>query len=117
MIRFARKINSMPKIVFSKTLEKTEWNNSRLVRDNVADEIIKLKQQPGKDLSIGGLSICQSLMKRGLIDEYWLLVQPVIWWKGRRLFDGLTDKINLKLMNAKIFNSGVVMLHYLQNKK
>lgn len=116
MIDFAHKINSMPKVVFSKTLEKAEWNNSRLVRDNVVDEVIKLKQQPGKDLSIGGLSICQNFMRHGLIDEYWLLVQPVIWGNGKRLFDGLKDRINLKLVDMKTFKSGAVALHYVNDK-
>jgi dihydrofolate reductase len=115
MIRFAHKINAMPKIVFSKTLEKAEWNNTSLVRNNLVEEVIKLKRESGKALSVGGISVCQELMRRGLIDEYWILVQPVIWGKGRRLFDDSTEKkIKLKLVDTKAFSSGVVVLHYLQ---
>lgn len=115
MRQFARKINAMPKIVFSKTLEKAEWNNTELVRNDLAEEVIKLKRESGKYLSVGGISVCQELMRRGLIDEYWILVQPVIWGKGRRLFDDSTEKkIKLKLMDTKTFVSGVVVLHYMQ---
>lgn len=116
IIAFANKFNAMPKIVFSRTLQRADWNNTRLVRGNVAEEVIKLKQAPGKNLSIGGLSICQELMRLGLVDEYWLLVQPVIWGKGRRLFDGLNERINLRLVDTKEFASGVIVLHYLAGK-
>jgi dihydrofolate reductase len=114
MIQFAHKINAMPKIVFSKTLEKAEWNNTSLVRNNLVEEVIKLKRESGKALSIGGISVCQELMRNGLIDEYWILVQPIIWGKGRRLFDERTEKIKLKLIDTKTFKSGVVVLDYQQ---
>jgi len=113
MIEFANKFNAMPKIVFSRTLRKIEGKNTRLVRNNVVEEVIRLKQQSGKNLSIGGISICQEFMRHGLIDEYLLLVQPVIWGKGKRLFDGLKDRTKLKLIDTKTFRSGVVVLHYL----
>ncbi len=114
MIRFADKINAMPKIVFSKTLEKPKWNNTRLVRSDLVEEVATLKREVGKALSVGGISVCQELMRHGLIDEYWILVHPVIWGKGMRLFDDRTEKIELKLMDTRTFNSGVVVLHYLQ---
>ncbi len=113
MIRFARKFNAMPKIVFSQTLQKADWQNTRLVRENAVEEVARLKRQPGKDLSIGGISISQDLMRHGLIDEYWLLVQPVVWGKGTRLFDGVDTRVNLKLLETKTFKSGVVVLHYI----
>lgn len=116
MIRFAHKYNAKPKIVFSKTLEKAEWNNTRLVRNDLVEEVIKLKHESGGALSVGGISISQELMRHGLIDEYWLVVQPLVWGKGRRLFDNLTEKIKLKLIDTKKFKSGVVVLHYLCDK-
>jgi dihydrofolate reductase len=114
---FADKFNAIPKIVFSRTLQKAEWNNTRLVRDNMVEEVIQLKQQPGKDISLGGISIAQEFMRHGLIDEYWLAIHPVIMGKGRRLFDGLNDRINLKLVDIKTFHSGVVVLHYQHDNK
>ncbi len=117
MLDFAGRFNAIPKIVFSRTLQKAGWNNTRLVRDNMVEEVIRLKQQSGKDISIGGISVSRELVKRGLIDEYWLVVQPVIVGKGRRLFDGLDDRINLKLLDTKTLKSGVVALHYQSDKE
>jgi dihydrofolate reductase len=111
MIKFADKINSLPKVVFSKTLESVHWNNTVLVRGNIVEAVSKLKQGTGKGLSVGGISVAQALMRMSLIDEYWLLIQPVIVGKGRRLFD-ITDRLNLKLVESKTFHSGVVVLHY-----
>jgi len=112
MIEFAHKINSIPKIVFSKTLDKATWNNTRLVKENMVEEILKLKNQPGNNLSIGGLSIASHLTKLGLIDEYFFLVQPIILGTGTPLFGNLNDRIDLKLIDTKIFCSGVVAKHY-----
>jgi len=112
MIRFADKINAMPKIVFSKTLQKAEWNNTTLIKSNMIDEVIKLKKQSGRDISVGGISIVQEFMRHGLIDECWLLVHPVVAEKGRRLFAGLENTIDLKLIDTLTFQSGVVVLHY-----
>ena len=116
MIAFAYKINAKPKIVFSKTLEKVSWNNTRLVRENMIDEVIKLKNEPGKNLSAGSLSIASVLFKQGLIDEYWFLVQPIILGKGKHLLTGLKDRIDLAHAGTKAFKSGVVVLHYLSRK-
>jgi len=113
MLRFAKKINAMQKIVFSKTLEKADWNNTSLAKNDMVEEVIKLKQESGKALSAGGISVCQELMRHGLIDEFWILVHPIIWGKGRRLFDDSSDKkVRLRLLSTKTFKSGVVVLHY-----
>ncbi|MFW9867640.1 MAG: dihydrofolate reductase family protein [Candidatus Thorarchaeota archaeon] len=112
MIKFAHKINNMPKIVFSKTLEKVEWYNTKLIHDDIIKEVKKLKQQSGKSLSVGGISVIQALTNEGLIDDYWILVQPIIIGKGKLLFDGIDQTIKLRLINTKNFKSGVVVLHY-----
>jgi dihydrofolate reductase len=110
---YARKLNSMRKIVFSKTLDKVEWNNSTLMKEVVPGEIEKLKQEPGKNIVIyGSASIVQTLMNFGLIDEYQLLVHPIVLGNGKPLFKGLNDKHKLKLLNTERFSSGVVALYY-----
>jgi dihydrofolate reductase len=116
MIDFADKINSMPKLVFSRTLQNADWNNTRLVKEDAAREVSKLKQGNGRNLSVGGLGIAQALTREALIDEYWFLVQPVIAGQGRRLFDGVKNRPGLKLIDTRNFRSGVVVLHYLLNR-
>ena len=111
-VEFANEINRVPKIVFSKTLKSVEWNNSRLVRGDAVEEIKRLKAQPGKDLQIGGLTLVSSLVDLGLIDEYWLVVQPIVLGRGKRLFKGLQERIPLRLIDTRAFKSGVVVLHY-----
>ena len=107
------KMNSLPKIVFSKTLSAVEWNNSRLIKENVTEEINKLKQQPGKDMVIfGSGNLVSFLMQQGLIDEYRVILNPVILGNGNPLFKGLHDKLNLKLLKTKTLGSGVVILYY-----
>lgn len=105
-------MNNTPKFVVSTTLKTVDWVNSTLIRGNVADEVLKLKQQPGKDISISGSgTLVQALMKHDLIDEYNLLVYPVVLGKGKRLFpDGLNAA--LKLVETKTFSTGVVLLSY-----
>ncbi|MBI3660338.1 dihydrofolate reductase [Candidatus Acetothermia bacterium] len=110
-------MNTMPKIVFSKTLGKVEWNNTRLVKDNIAEEISKLKQQSGKDMIIFGSSdLASTLTKLGLIDEYRIMVNPVVLGNGKPLFKGIKDKLNLKLLKTKTFSSGNVLLYYQPRK-
>ena len=116
MIAFAHKLNAMPKVVFSRTLQKVDWNNARLSNGDMVEEVLKLKQGNGKSLSIGGISAIQTFMKLKMVDEFWLLVHPVIVGRGRRLFDGVDEKLDLKLVDTKTFRSGVVVLHYLLNK-
>ncbi|HEX3640783.1 MAG TPA: dihydrofolate reductase family protein [Ktedonobacteraceae bacterium] len=109
----ADKMNQLHKIAFSKTLEKVEWNNSRLVKGNITEEIAKLKQQPGKDMAIfGSGSIVSTLTQLGLIDEYRIMVNPVVLGNGKPLFKDIHDKLNLKLLRTKTFRSGNIMLCY-----
>jgi dihydrofolate reductase len=114
-LAFADKYNAVPKIVFSRTLQKVEWNNTSVFRDNMVNEVIRLKRGPGKNISVGGISISQELMRCGLIDEYWLVVQPVVVGEGKRLFDGQNERMHLTLVDTKVFKSGAIVLHYLGN--
>ncbi|MDC5317503.1 dihydrofolate reductase family protein [Acinetobacter baumannii] len=106
-------IEKTEKIVFSTTLDTVEWNNSRLVKDHVEEEINKLKQQPGKDMVIlGSPRFAHYLMQLGLIDEYKITVSPVLLGSGLPLFQGIEQKIGLKLIENKTFASGAIGLHY-----
>lgn len=110
---FAEFLNTSPKIVFSTTLKKADWQNAEVVKELTNEEILKLKQQPGKNMMIfGSGTIVEQLTKLGLIDEYQLMVNPVILGKGKPLFENITDKINLKLVKTKTFKSGIVLLQY-----
>lgn len=112
---FARLMNATPKYVFSQTLKNVEWSNSSLVKGEIAQEVTKLKQQPGKNLVlIGGFSTAQTFLKQGLIDEFHLIVHPVVLGKGKRLFavEGLNNRLNLKLIKSMTFRSGVIALYY-----
>jgi len=108
---FARIWRDKPKIVVSKTLDDVEWN-STLIRDNVAEEVTKLKQQPGGDLALGGANLASSLMELGLIDEYRLLVHPIVLGSGAPFFPPLDSPIDLSLVETRTFGSGVVYLRY-----
>jgi dihydrofolate reductase len=109
----ARKMNNLSKIVFSRTLKKADWNNTRLVKDNIAGEISTLKQQPGKDIAIFGSSdLISSFIQHGLIDEYRIIVNPTVLGNGKPLFKGIHNRLNLKLQKAKTFSSGNVLLYY-----
>ena len=106
-------MNELSKIVFSRTLDKAEWNNSKVVKENIAEEISRLKQQPGKDMVIfGSGTIVSAFAQHGLIDIYRLIVNPVVLGNGKPLFKGLDDKLKLKLLNARPFGSGNVILEY-----
>ncbi|MGK9250636.1 dihydrofolate reductase family protein [Paenibacillus humicus] len=106
-------IEKTAKIVFSTTLEKVEWNNSRLVNEDVEEAIKTLKQQPGKDMVIlGSPRLAHHLMQLDLIDEYKITVSPVLIGKGLPLFQGLKEKINLRLIENKTFDSGAIGLVY-----
>ncbi len=112
----ADKLNAIPKIVFSSTLEKVEWgkwNNARLVKQEAKEEILKLKNQPGKDMVIfGGANLVQSFTNMGLIDEYQLLVVPIILGGGKPLFRNIRSRVNLRLLETKAFKSGTALLTY-----
>ncbi len=109
---FADRFNSMPKYVASKTLKKPEWNNSHLVKGDLAAEVSKLKQQPGHDIVIhGSPTLIRSLLPHDLIDEYRLLVYPIVLGRGKRLFDE-ESQAKLKLVESETFSKGVVKLVY-----
>jgi dihydrofolate reductase len=110
-LEFARIWKNMPKIVFSKTLEKVE-GNARLVRDGVAEEVAKLKEQPGNDLAVGGAGLASTFIKLGLIDEYRLFVSPVALGGGTPYFPALDERINLELVETQTFGSRVVYVRY-----
>jgi dihydrofolate reductase len=108
---YARRLNAMRKVVFSTTLPSADWNNSQLFREIDPDEIKKRKQAPGKDMLIyGSASIVQQLTNLGLIDEYQLLVHPVLLGGGKPLFKDIKDKHKLKFVSAQPFTSGVVLM-------
>ena len=96
MIKFADKFNSISKVVFSKTLNDVIWNNTRLAKNDLINEFLNMKKQEGTNISIGSLSIASQLMKLGLIDEYWFLVQPIVLGNGKQLFESLNERIDLK---------------------
>jgi dihydrofolate reductase len=109
---FAVLIHNIPKIVFSHTLHNIEWNNARLAKRDVNEEVLDLKQQPGKDIFVGSPSLIVDLTKRNLIDEYQLCVHPVIIGHGLPLFKTINDRIILKLLKTKTLGSGAIVLYY-----
>ena len=111
---FARAFDSTAKIVFSRSLQSAEDKNTRIVRSNLRDEILKLKQEQGKNILAGGVDIPSQLIQLGLVDEFRFVVGPIIAGEGRRLLDGasLPEKLRLKLVDSKFFASGCVALHY-----
>jgi dihydrofolate reductase len=111
--RVAAKMNSLPKVVVSRTLDNAEWGSTRIVKDDVAEELTKLKQQPGKDIAVFGSSdLTVSLLRMGLVDELRIMVHPVVLGAGRSLFRTATERISLKLVSTRTFRSGSVMLCY-----
>jgi dihydrofolate reductase len=109
----AEKMNSLNKVVFSRTLDKPQWNNSRLFKGDPAAEVEKLKQQPGKDMVIlGSAMLASSLLEAGLIDEYRVILNPVLIGAGNLLFRGVRKKVVLKLRETKLLKSGVIVLYY-----
>jgi dihydrofolate reductase len=112
-LEHANWVENIPKIVFSRTLETAEWNNTRLISDDMAGEIAKLKEQSGKDLVIfGSPGLTRALMQLDLIDEYRLTVNPVILGRGASMFGDVENPVRLKLLEGKLLKSGVAALHY-----
>ena len=111
---FARLFDSMNKLVFSRSLDCAEDGNTRIVRTNLRDEILKLKQEQGKNILAGGVDIPSQLVELGLVDEYRFVVHPIVAGEGRRLLEGvnLQDRLQLKLVESKTFKSGCVALRY-----
>ena len=114
----ADKMNTLPKIVFSRTLARADWNNTRPVKGNVAEEVSMLKQQPGRDWFLfGSAGLASTLTHFGLIDEYRVMVNPVVLGRGQPLFKGVEDRLSLKLVSAKTFRNGNVLLCYQPDRK
>ena len=113
---FAQAFDSINKIVFSRTLDSAEDKKTRIVRTNLHDEILKLKQAEGKNILVGGVSVPSQLIKLGLVDEYRFVVGPIVVGEGRRLLDdvSLADRLQLRLVESKFFKSGCVALRYLK---
>jgi dihydrofolate reductase len=112
--QFADTFDSINKIVFSQSLDSTEGTNTRIVRTNLRDEMLRMKKEQGRNILIGGVAIPSQLMELGLVDECYFVVQPIVAGKGRRLLEGssLPEKLQLKLVESKFFKSGCVALHY-----
>lgn len=113
---FARTFDSINKLVFSRTLASAEDRNTRIDRANLHDEILKLKQEQGKNMLVGGVSVPSQLIERGLVDEYCFVISPIVAGEGRRLLEGvsLRERFQLKLAGSKTFKSGCVALRYLK---
>ena len=109
----AEGMNNSDKIVFSRTLKKAGWNNTRIVKDNIEEEVKKMKQMPGKDMTLlGSGTILVRFAEQGLIDEYQIMVDPVALGDGTPIFKNIKHKLELKLTNTRTFKSGVVLLCY-----
>ena len=113
---FARTFDSIDRIVFSRSLDSAEDKNTRIVRTNLHDEILRLKQEQGKNILVGGVSVPSQLIELGLVDEYRFVVGPIVVGEGRRLLEGvsLPERLQVKLVDTKIFESGCVALRYLK---
>ena len=114
---FAVSIENIPKIVFSHTLKNVGWKNVRLAKRGVNEEILELKEQPGKDIFVGSPSLIVATTNLDLVDEFQLNVQPTILGKGLPLLKNITDRIDLKLLKTKIFGCGSIVLYYKPTKK
>lgn len=109
---FAAAIAKIKKIVYSRTLESVDWKNTELKNEFVKDEILELKQQPGKDILVGSPSLIVATTQLGLIDEYQLAIHPIVVGSGLVLFKDIKDRIDLKLLKTKTFGCGAVMFYY-----
>jgi dihydrofolate reductase len=109
----AERMNNLPKIVFSRTLEKASWSNTRLVKDGMLEEVRKLKSGPGEGMAIlGSASVVAQLAQEGLIDEYQIVVNPVALGSGKTMFEGIREKLALKLTETRPFANGNILLCY-----
>jgi dihydrofolate reductase len=109
----AERMNNLPKVVFSRTLARASWNNTRLVTGDLIGEVRKMKAESAEDLAIlGSGSLVSQLTGHGLIDEYQIVVNPVVLGGGRTMFAGLQDKLSLKLTHSRTFDNGNVLLCY-----
>jgi dihydrofolate reductase len=109
----AKGMNNLPKVVFSRTLDKASWSNTKLVKSDMAAEIRKMKKEPDKDMVIlGSGSIVSQLTQEGLIDEFQLVMNPIVLGKGRTMFDGVKEKLTLRRTKSRTFGNGNVLLCY-----
>ena len=109
----AERMNKLPKVVFSRTLDKASWSNTKLVKGDMVAEMRKMKKEPGEDMVIlGSGSVVSQLAQEGLIDAYQVVVNPIVLGKGRTMFDGVKEKLNLKLTRTRAFGNGNVFLCY-----
>ena len=109
----AEKMNSLPKVVFSRTLDKASWSNTTLLKGDLAAEIRRRKKEPAKDMAIlGSGSLVSQLAQEGLIDEYQIVVNPIVLFKGRTVFEGVNEKLTLKHTQTRTFGNGNVLLCY-----
>ncbi len=115
----SKRMNNMPKMVFSKTIDKIEWENTKLAKDDLVKTISDLKSKPGKDLLIlGSSNLSKNLIELGLLDEIRLMINPIVLGNGNKLFEGIKQSLSLKLASTRQFDSGNVLLTYtLQNTK
>ena len=111
MAEFAQIWRDMPKVVYSRTLT-TAAPNATVVRDVVPEEVLALKSQPGGDMAVGGADLADTFRRLGLIDEYWVYVQPVLVGRGRSLFKPADNKAQLRLLETRVFGNGVALLRY-----
>ena len=114
---FAAIIDDISKIVFSHTLKNVDWKNAKLAKKDIKEEVLELKQQPGKEILVGSPSLIVALTQLDLIDEYQLGVQPIVLGSGLPLFKNVKGRINLKLLKTKTFDCGAVTLYYEPTKK
>lgn len=112
MDEFAVIMDKIPKIVFSHTLKNVEWESARLANRDVEEEVLELKQQPGKDILVGSRSLIIHLLNLNLIDEFQLCVHPVVAGNGLPLFEKIQDRTTFKLLKTKSFRSGAIILYY-----
>src|ERR1044072_6196712 len=111
MTEVAEGMNNLPKIVFSRTMNKAEWNNTKLVNGNIVEEVSRLKSEPGDNMVImGSGTIVSQLTQERLIDEYQFIVHPLVLGSGRTLFQGVKEQLPLKRVNSRTFGNGNVLL-------
>lgn len=109
----AKQMNELPKVVFSRTMTKAEWNNTRLIKGDLVEEVRKLKEEDGDHLVLmGSGTIVSQLTQAGLIDEYQMVLNPIVLGEGRTMFEGIKNKLNLKLTGTRTFKNGNVLLTY-----
>jgi dihydrofolate reductase len=114
---FARVFDSLDKVVFSRSLKSVADKKTRIIRGNLREGMLKLKEELGGDILVGGVDVPSQLMEMGLVDDFRIVVGPIVAGEGRRLFDGvrLPERLRMKLVETKVFRSGCVALHYLKH--